>query len=161
MQTLSGHTRQLFPSSPRRLNHACQNPGEGPLTANSRRTRRRHTFQHPPSSHSHSSRSWFKVSLQIRYLAYRFWLPPTFGMWLVLFNLRSTMPITVQSSIDTGGDFFSSIPFITRTNSSPPGLHFSLLVNSFPNYCQEIKILKLASDSNKSTFPRSYLAKHC
>ena len=87
MQTTPGHTRQLFPSLPRRLNHACQNPGEGPLTANSQRTRRRHTLQHPPSFHSQSSRSRFKVSLQIRYLAYRFRLPPTSGMWLVLFKL--------------------------------------------------------------------------
>ena len=55
-----------FPSLPRRLNHTCQNPGEGPLTTNSQRTRRRHTNRHPPSYHSQSSRSRFKVSLQIR-----------------------------------------------------------------------------------------------
>ena len=61
MQTTQGHTRQLFPSLPRRLNHACQNPGEGSLTANSQRTRRRHTLQHPPSFHSQSSRSRFKI----------------------------------------------------------------------------------------------------
>ena len=81
------HICQPFPSLPRCLNHACQNLGEGSITANSQRTRRRHTLQHPPSSHSQSSRSRFKVSLQIRYLAYRFRLPPTSGMWLVLFKL--------------------------------------------------------------------------
>ena len=118
MQTTPGHTRQLFPSLPRRLNHACQNPGEGSLTANSQRTRRRHTLQHPPSSHSQSSRSRFKVSLQIRYLAYRFQLPPTSGMWLVLFNPRSSGPTTVRSSIDTGRGplskhFISIIQFLS------------------------------------------------
>ena len=85
MQTLLGYTRQLFLSLPRRLNHACQNPGEEPHTTNIQWTRGR--LQHPPSSHSQSNKSRFKVSLQIRYLAYRFRLPPTSGMWLVLFKL--------------------------------------------------------------------------
>ena len=110
MQTTPGHTRQLFPSLPRCLNHAYQNPGEGPLTANSQRTRRRHTLQHPPSFHSQSSGSRFKViSLPVSTTSY-------FRHVVSTVQTRSTLPTTVRSSIDTGGGLLSihSI-FITKT----------------------------------------------
>src|SRR6185503_10020764 len=41
---------------------------------------------------------------------------------------RSAMPTMVRSSIDTGGGLLS-IHFISRTNSSPHGLHFSFLID--------------------------------
>ena len=64
---------------------------------------------------------------------------------------RSTMPTTVWSSIDTGGGLLS-IHFISRTNSSPPGLHFNFLIDSFSNHiATSNKILILASDRNHST----------
>ena len=137
MKTPSGHTRQLFPSSPRRLNHACQNPGEGSLTVNSRRTRRRHTFQHPPSSHSQNSRSRFKVSLQIRQLVYRFRLPHTSGMWLVLFKLGQHCQQQYGPQSTQAEDYFPSIPY-PYPKSSPPGLHFSFPIDSFSSTLPEI-----------------------
>ena len=64
---------------------------------------------------------------------------------------RSAMPTTLRSSIDTGGGLLS-IHFISRTNSSPPRLHFSFLIDSFSNHiATSNKILNLASDRNHST----------
>jgi len=127
------HICQPFPSLPRRQNHACQNPGEGSLTANSQRTRRRHTLQHPPSFHSQSSRSRFKVSLQIRYLAYRFRLPPTSGMWLVLFKLGQYCQQRYGPQSTQAEAYFPSISY-PKPISSPPGLHFSFLIDSFSSH---------------------------
>src|SRR6185437_16076332 len=141
----SGHTRQLFPSSPRRLNHACQNPDEGSLTANSRRTRRRHTFQHPPSFHSQNSRSRFKVSLQFRYLAYRFRLPPTPGMWSVLFKPRSMCQQRYDPQPTQTETYF---PFIPNSyfNLSPSGLHFPFFPGLYSRTLTRSIALTLASD---------------
>jgi len=124
------HICQLFPSLPRRLNHACQNPGEGSLTANSQRTRRRHTLQHPPSSHSQSSRSRFKVSLQIKYLAYRFRLPPTSGMWLVLFKLGQQCQQWYGPQSTQAEAYFPSISYLEPIHLRPVFISLSSLNHS-------------------------------
>ena len=130
MQTTPGHTHQLFSSLPRHLNHACQNPGEGPLSVNSQRTRRRHPIQHPPTS---------TPSVAGRNSNYR--CKAVHSLPVSTTSYFRHVVSTVQSSVIRANNgtvlnrhrrkfIFSSIPY-PYSNSFPPGLQFSLLNNSF------------------------------
>ena len=148
------HICQLFPSLPRRLNHACQNPGEGSLTANSQRTRRRHPIQHPPTptpsvaSRNSNYRCKAVHSLPVSTTSY-------FRHVVSTVQTRSARPTTVRSLIDTGGGYIPSIPY-PKPKSSPPGLHFSFPIDSFSsNFARSNKVLYLASDRNHSTSTES------